>query len=332
MSGQVKVRKWSNAEQELLVDILLEEDRKGNSSENGFKTAVWHLVVQRLHSEYPQPAHLKKEKQHVYSCWARLKDAWKVMDALKSQSGFGWDESNQSVTADEEVWDMYLQAHPEAKQFRTKGFALYSKLAPLVSGRVATGKNVVTPGRTTQGSRKDSEPAEDEADEADNGGDDDNDEAVGDDDDEVEVVEDARATRPSRKRAARQATGSTKRVRLSATNGLFAMAEAVKEMSSVMSSSDTGTDSSPNRHKHAIQLLEDETEFSDEEIVTAIDLFARNRALGDSYSAISRSSLRTRWLRKQLRAETEKGGMYSTIYNSTLSPVPSSFDYNDLSY
>jgi len=326
-----KPRRWSAVEQELLVDILIEEASKGNSSENGWKPQVWHLVTQRLHDAYPQPVQLKKEKQHVYSCWVRLKNQWKVMDALKNQSGFGWDEASQSVTADDEVWDAYLQAHPEAKQFRTTGFSLYSKLTPLVFGRVARGNNVVIVGdkSDTDINKGDQEEVDGDMDgDVDDADDDDDD----DDDDEEEGRDKNKTGRTTRKRSAAHGTAATKRVRLSGAHGLFAVADAVKEVGNLVTATESGIDSSPNRHKQAIQLLEAETDFSDEEILTAIDLFARNRVLGDSYSAISRSSLRTRWLRKQLKAETDRMGMFGMASSSPLSSVPPDFSFGDLSF
>ena len=61
------------------------------------------------------------------------------MKSLRDQSGFGWDETNQTVTADESVWEQYCSAHPDAAQFKNKGLPSYSNLEIIFEGRIATG-------------------------------------------------------------------------------------------------------------------------------------------------------------------------------------------------
>ena len=41
-----------------------------------------------------------------YLCQLRKK--YEIVKRLKDQSGFGWDEARQTVTASNEVWDAYL--------------------------------------------------------------------------------------------------------------------------------------------------------------------------------------------------------------------------------
>ena len=44
-------------------------------------------------------------------------------------------------TADENVWEKYLEKHPEAKEFHKKSLAHYKQLHEVFSGSVATGKH-----------------------------------------------------------------------------------------------------------------------------------------------------------------------------------------------
>jgi hypothetical protein len=60
--------------------------------------------------------------------------------SLKEQSGFGWDEVLKMPTAPDEVWKLYLEAHPNAKQFRKKTLPFYEELDEIFSGKCASGK------------------------------------------------------------------------------------------------------------------------------------------------------------------------------------------------
>jgi hypothetical protein len=78
---------------------------------------------------------------------------------LRNQLGFGWDPTSRRVTATESVWKDYLgvhellltlssllmclQAHPKAKVYHTKTFAIYDVMNNLCGTITATGVNVV---------------------------------------------------------------------------------------------------------------------------------------------------------------------------------------------
>ncbi|KAL0954112.1 hypothetical protein HGRIS_005258 [Hohenbuehelia grisea] len=52
---------------------------------------------------------------------------------------FGWDDDQKLVIASDAIWELYLEAHPDAKEWRTKPFLLYDDMSSLVDGAVATG-------------------------------------------------------------------------------------------------------------------------------------------------------------------------------------------------
>ncbi len=70
---------------------------------------------------------------------SNLKFQFSIMQLLRDQSGFGWDEATQTVTANDKVWAAYLKSHPEAGQFRNKGLNDYEFLERIFLGKVATG-------------------------------------------------------------------------------------------------------------------------------------------------------------------------------------------------
>ena len=66
--------------------------------------------------------------------------------AIKSNSGFGWDEVNRVPTAPESVWETYRKAHREAERFRKRTLLHYDMLHELCAsvpngpGRPGRGK------------------------------------------------------------------------------------------------------------------------------------------------------------------------------------------------
>jgi len=64
-------------------------------------------------------------------------------------SGFGWDEACGMPTADNDVWQRYIEANPKAKEFRFKPFKYYNELRDVFTGMSATGADAVPPSQLT---------------------------------------------------------------------------------------------------------------------------------------------------------------------------------------
>ncbi|HEV7737058.1 MAG TPA: hypothetical protein VGO47_06775 [Chlamydiales bacterium] len=60
--GKRAMVKWSEAEDTLVVDILLEEKSLGGMSDNGWKRQVWIKVVEKLKREIPGSGDKTAEK------------------------------------------------------------------------------------------------------------------------------------------------------------------------------------------------------------------------------------------------------------------------------
>ncbi|KAI8026953.1 Uncharacterized protein LOK49_LG02G02541 [Camellia lanceoleosa] len=77
--------------------------------------------------------------QKLKGKFARLKARYKEFVALKNHTGLGWDPITQTVTAPDDVWENYVQAHPNAKQFQTKGLEHYELMSEIFAKSFATG-------------------------------------------------------------------------------------------------------------------------------------------------------------------------------------------------
>lgn len=65
---------------------------------------------------------------------------------MKDNPGFGWDTDRQLPTAPDEVWDRYLVAHKEAKEFRYKTLPNFAELDDIFTGNTATGNYAIAVG------------------------------------------------------------------------------------------------------------------------------------------------------------------------------------------
>nr|XP_043631051.1 uncharacterized protein At2g29880-like [Erigeron canadensis] len=81
-----------------------------------------------------------------------------LRNMLRSSYGFSWDQEKACVIADKDVWDKYLDIHPQAGQFRKQPFPHYAKLCIIygreyaagpqtdgLGGKVVVGENQVSP-------------------------------------------------------------------------------------------------------------------------------------------------------------------------------------------
>lgn len=131
---------WSEEAEKSLIDILVNEVRRGKRAENGFKKDSWTLATNVLNEKYGLGLSLTQVKNKINM----IKKKYDVFLALKNNSGFGWDGENQMPTAPIDVWARYLNAHPTAREFSEKPLKNFLELEELFSGVRATGEYAVT--------------------------------------------------------------------------------------------------------------------------------------------------------------------------------------------
>ncbi|XP_020242315.1 uncharacterized protein LOC109820569 [Asparagus officinalis] len=82
---------------------------------------------------------VKNRMKYMKSKWAACYDLFK-----NAGSGFAWNRNTNMWSAEPEVWDQLIQAHPEATKWRTKPIQNYDKLLKLFAADRATGEHVET--------------------------------------------------------------------------------------------------------------------------------------------------------------------------------------------
>ncbi|KAH6760718.1 Myb/SANT-like DNA-binding domain protein [Perilla frutescens var. frutescens] len=115
---------WTTVMDQYFMELMLKQQERGTKQGNTFTKQAWSdmlaLFNARFSSEYN-----KRVLRHRY------KKLWKYysdITTLTNQKGFYWDEKQEMVIADDDVWDPYIKAHPHARIYRAKVFPGYNNL------------------------------------------------------------------------------------------------------------------------------------------------------------------------------------------------------------
>ncbi|KAF8194055.1 hypothetical protein K438DRAFT_1469004, partial [Mycena galopus ATCC 62051] len=107
-----------------LVHKLRECKDLGMQSDSGWKPAVWSACAEVLKDSQGAEKTADKCQDH----YTNLKGAFNAVRKLRGLSGFGWDDGLKMVTASDEVWELYLATHENARKWRKTRFPLYDDI------------------------------------------------------------------------------------------------------------------------------------------------------------------------------------------------------------
>ncbi|KAJ7816476.1 hypothetical protein B0H13DRAFT_2460060 [Mycena leptocephala] len=134
---------WTDACDATLVTTLRACKDEGLQSDSGWKPVVWTRSADAL-KDSPGPV---KTATKCQDHWGKsLKGSFKAVREIRGASGFGWDDGLKMVTATPEVWDALIRRRPSAEKWKTTPFPLYDDILYLVDGIVATGEGAFHPG------------------------------------------------------------------------------------------------------------------------------------------------------------------------------------------
>lgn len=120
-----------------MVDRLLTATSRqavDNTADNGFSKEAWSVIS----SEFNDGREMKLTKTQLHSKLCSLKKKYMVFKAMKTNSGWGWDEVRQVPDCDIDVWKDYVERHPDAAEFRKNNefvsFMWYEQLDAIFTG------------------------------------------------------------------------------------------------------------------------------------------------------------------------------------------------------
>ncbi|KAL7112581.1 hypothetical protein ACP275_04G011200 [Erythranthe tilingii] len=116
---------WTPEMDRYFVDLMLEQVDRGRSRDDHlFSKRGWNHMSAMFNSKFNS----NYETDVLKNRHKMLRNLFRAIRNLLGQKGFSWDESRQMVTADNRVWDDYIQGHPDARPYRTKTVPYYSDL------------------------------------------------------------------------------------------------------------------------------------------------------------------------------------------------------------
>ncbi|OVA12645.1 Myb/SANT-like domain [Macleaya cordata] len=129
--------RWTEPLDKIFTDLMVEQVLQGNKMNNTFNKKAWKYI----HDEFNRQTGLIFNRKQLKNHHNVLRRLYNNMKSLLDQNDFSWDETQCMVIAEDEVWEKYVMAHPEAEAIRIKGCPIYKKLCTLfsepVSGRYA---------------------------------------------------------------------------------------------------------------------------------------------------------------------------------------------------
>ncbi|KZT31282.1 hypothetical protein SISSUDRAFT_995320, partial [Sistotremastrum suecicum HHB10207 ss-3] len=138
--------KWTDRNVWAMLTFL--ESKKAEGGDGGnFKAATWNALARHLGAEGHNEEGGEKSGSSCKNKWTALRAAFSVVQELKKQSGFAWDDAHGACIEEssEHVWEDYVKVrltrHPTAAPYKNKGFPYYNMMEQFVAPK-AKGRNI----------------------------------------------------------------------------------------------------------------------------------------------------------------------------------------------
>ncbi|KAA8532000.1 hypothetical protein F0562_006858 [Nyssa sinensis] len=128
--------KWTTSLTKILVELMVDQVRKGNRQNNSFSKKAWKYMC----DEFYKKTGLKWDKEQLKNRYAFLRKQHNIVKLLLDQSDFIWDEATGAIVAKDEVWDNYTKEHPDAETIRSGGCSIYKQLCTIFSELAKNGE------------------------------------------------------------------------------------------------------------------------------------------------------------------------------------------------
>ncbi|KAF1858707.1 hypothetical protein Lal_00044740 [Lupinus albus] len=127
---------WTPLMERYFVDLMLEQKRRGNRVGHTFKKEAWIEMQKMLNTKFASEYDKDAMKLYYANLWNRFNDVKNIL----CHKDFTWDGSNEMVLADDEVWDAYIQAYPNAQRYRIRAVLNYEDLCEIFDNTNADGR------------------------------------------------------------------------------------------------------------------------------------------------------------------------------------------------
>ncbi|PQQ09204.1 hypothetical protein Pyn_31349 [Prunus yedoensis var. nudiflora] len=126
---------WTPPMDRFLIDLMLKQLQKVNKIDYSFDDQAWIDVLVLFKERFG----LQQDKDLLRRRYKSLEKQYHDTKDLLDQRGFWWDDTQQMVTAYDDIWDAYIKEHPDAESYRTKSKPNYNDLC-LIYGKSKSGE------------------------------------------------------------------------------------------------------------------------------------------------------------------------------------------------
>lgn len=99
------IRDWTLAMDQYLIELMLNQLRKGNTTRNTFSRQAWKDMLMLFNAKFTTQ-YRKSYLRHQYK---KLFKYYTGLRSLLEHKGFSWDDKQCIIVADDSVWDEYTK-------------------------------------------------------------------------------------------------------------------------------------------------------------------------------------------------------------------------------
>lgn len=89
------------------IDLMVDHVKRGNKADHTFNEQAWTDMIESFNEKFG----LKYNKYLLEDQYISLTKQHDEISNILNHSGFTWDESQQKITADNDVWEAYIKVH-----------------------------------------------------------------------------------------------------------------------------------------------------------------------------------------------------------------------------